>query len=220
MNVFAVRLLSILVGYAFGLFQTAYFVGKAHGVDIRTLGSGNAGTTNALRNFGKRAGLIVFCGDVLKSVFAALCVYLIFESQFPDIIRLLCVYAGAGAMLGHCFPIYMEFRGGKGVACLGGLVIAFSWQLAILGIAVFLGLIAITHYVSLGSLLGSLSFFVGTLVMGQMGLFGMPAAALIEMYTVIFLLVALVWFQHRSNIVRLISGNERKTYLFSTREKK
>ncbi|HUM84172.1 MAG TPA: glycerol-3-phosphate 1-O-acyltransferase PlsY [Lachnospiraceae bacterium] len=217
MSVISARLLSILIGYAFGLFQTAYFVGKARGVDIRTLGSGNSGTTNALRNFGKKAGFIVLVGDILKCVFAIVCVNIIFGNEFAAILPLLDIYAGAGTIVGHCFPVYMQFRGGKGVACFGGLVIAAAWPLAILGTIVFLACMFGTKYVSLGSLLGSLSVFIGSIVIGQLGFFHMTQGALIELYFIIFLMVALIWFQHRANIKRLLSGKERKTYVFSSK---
>ncbi len=213
------RLLSLMIGYGCGLFQTAYIYGRTQGVDIRSLGSGNAGTTNVLRNFGRRAGIYVFAGDLAKSMAALLIVWLIFRGRYPDSVRLLMTYAGLGAIVGHCFPFYMQFRGGKGIACTAGLIIGFSPILAIIGVVVFFGLLALTHYVSLCSLMLTLSFFLGTVVMGQMGVWNMPPAALYEMYLVVFMIMALTWFQHRTNIKRLLAGTETRTYIFKKNRK-
>lgn len=107
------RIICLVIGYVFGLFQTAFIYGKAHGIDIRQHGSGNAGTTNALRVLGKKAGLIVFLGDVLKTVLAMVICRLLFRNSAPQMLPLLSLYAGAGAILGHNFPFYMKFKGGK-----------------------------------------------------------------------------------------------------------
>ena len=120
-----VRLICLLIGYVFGLFQTAFIYGKAHGIDIREKGSGNAGTTNTLRVFGTKAGLLVFAGDCLKCIFAVLLVRLLFGQSHGDIIYLLCLYTAAGAILGHNYPFYMGFRGGKGIAVTAGFVLSF-----------------------------------------------------------------------------------------------
>ena len=90
------RLVCLAIGYVFGIFQTAYIYGKMHGIDIRQCGSGNAGATNTLRVLGKKAGLIVFLGDVAKTVLAVLAVRLIFGSKYPDMLPLLGMYAAAG----------------------------------------------------------------------------------------------------------------------------
>lgn len=208
------RLLSVLIGYGFGIFQTAYIYGKLHGIDIRTVGSGNAGTTNTLRTFGKKAGLLVFVGDCVKSILAVLFVWLIFRTSHPEILPCLKVYAGLGAILGHNYPFYMHFKGGKGVACTAGLIIAFSWQLAIIGILVFFITLGLTHYVSLSSLLLGAEFMTGTVILGQMGKFGMSSAGLCELYVLTAIIVGQMYVRHASNIGRLIHGKERKTYFF------
>ena len=99
-----IRVICLLIGYVCGLFQTAYIYGKMHGIDIRTVGSGNAGTTNALRVLGKKAGLIVFLGDVAKTVIAVLIVRLLFGTEYADSIYMLVLYTAAGVNLGHNFP--------------------------------------------------------------------------------------------------------------------
>ena len=120
------RILCLAIGYVFGLFQTAYIYGKMHGIDIRQHGSGNAGTTNTLRVLGTKAGLIVFAGDVLKCVCAIVACSLLFGKNHPDMIYLLKLYAAAGAILGHNFPFYLGFKGGKGIAATAGLILAFT----------------------------------------------------------------------------------------------
>ena len=98
------RVICLLIGYVFGLFQTAYFYRKAQGIDIRKYGSGNAGTTNALRVLGTKAGLIVFAGDCLKCIIAVCITRALFSTGHPENIYLLCLYTGAGAIIGHNFP--------------------------------------------------------------------------------------------------------------------
>ena len=97
------RILAVIVGYGFGLFQTAYILGRMHGIDIREQGSGNAGTTNALRTLGKKAGLIVLVGDILKAVAAFLVGRFLISLMAPPLAPILGLYAGIGCILGHCF---------------------------------------------------------------------------------------------------------------------
>ena len=209
-----VRVFAILIGYVFGLFQTAFFYGKMHGIDIREHGSGNSGTTNALRVLGTKAGLIVFLGDCLKCILAVVLVRVLFGKSHQDMIQLLCLYSGAGAILGHNYPFYMNFKGGKGIAATAGMVIAFDPLFMVVGIATFFGNFFITHLVSLCSLLTYTILMIMLVVCGQLGYFSnMTQPALIEAYVVFALLTALAFWKHRENIKRLLSGTERKTYL-------
>lgn len=216
MNNLTARVLCLLIGYVFGLFQTSYIYGKLHGgVDIRTQGSGNAGTTNAIRVFGKKVGLITAIGDVLKCILAVVLVSTVFKNSHPDLVFLLRIYASAGVILGHIFPFYMGFRGGKGIACFGGMILAFGdWRLTVVGLIFLVGCLLITKYMSLGSLTGTLSFLVGVIILGQKGAYPLEQSLLNEMYIIVGLLVALAWFKHRGNIQRLLKGEERKTYIF------
>ncbi|MCH5338879.1 MAG: glycerol-3-phosphate 1-O-acyltransferase PlsY [Acetatifactor sp.] len=208
------RIVCLLIGYVFGLFQTAFFYGKAHGIDIRQHGSGNSGTTNALRVLGTKAGLIVLAGDCLKCIAAVVIVRLIFSGSHPDTIYLLCVYTGAGAILGHNFPFYMNFKGGKGIAATAGMILAFHPYFIIMGVVVFFGIFFTTHFVSLGSLMVYAGFMIEIVICGQMGVFGeMTQAQLYEMYALSAFLAVMAYWRHRENIVRLLHGNERKTYL-------
>ncbi len=209
------RIIALLIGYGFGLFQTAYFYGKAHGIDIRQYGSGNSGTTNALRVLGTKAGLIVFAGDCLKCIAAVWIVRLAFGPSHGDIIYLLCLYTGAGAILGHNYPFYMGFKGGKGIAATAGMILSFHPYFIIMGVVLFFGTFLTTHLVSLGSLLVYAGFMVLMVICGQTGVFvGMSQVQLYEMYALALFLAVMAYWKHRQNIVRLIHGNERKTYLF------
>lgn len=208
------RLICLAIGYLFGLFQTSYFYGKAHGIDIREYGSGNAGTTNALRVLGKKAGAIVLIGDLFKCIIAVVLTKLVFGPVYPEIKYLLCLYTGAGAVLGHNFPFYMGFKGGKGVAATGGLILSFHPYFIPTGLLLFFGNFFITHLVSLGSLLVYVGFMIQIVICGQLGVFsGATQATLNEMYVIVFLLSAMGFWQHRANIKRLLRGEERKTYI-------
>ncbi len=208
------RIICLVVGYLCGLFQTAYIYGKSKGIDIREKGSGNAGTTNTLRIFGMKAGILVLFGDIMKCVVAcSIARFVVAPMTEPGLKYLLILYAAAGAILGHNFPFYMHFKGGKGIAATAGLIICFHWSFFIMGVIVFFGTFFTTHYVSLGSLLVYAAFVVQLVIEGQAGVFGMPQAALNEMYIVAVLLAVMAYYKHRENIGRLLKGKERKTYL-------
>ena len=207
------RILCLVVGYLFGLFQTAYFYGKLHGIDIREHGSGNAGTTNTLRVLGTKAGVIVLVGDILKCMIAIfLCRYM-FSASHPDMVYLLQMYTAAGVILGHNFPFYMHFKGGKGIAATAGLILSFHPYFIPMGVIIFFGIFFTTHYVSLGSLLVYAGFMIEIIICGQNGVFHMPQSSLNEMYVIAALLTVMAYYKHRENIKRLLSGTERKTYL-------
>ena len=202
-----------MIGYVFGLFQTAYLYGKLHGIDIRNYGSGNAGTTNTLRTLGTKAGLIVLLGDIMKCILAIVLTNMLFQNSHPGEIYLLKIYAAAGAILGHNFPFYLHFKGGKGIAATAGMILSFHPWLIPMGVILFFGTFFTTHYVSLGSLLVYAGFMIELVVLGQMGIFGMPQAALNEMYVVAAFLTVMAYYKHKDNIKRLLGGTERKTYL-------
>ena len=191
-----VRIICLLIGYAFGLFQTSYIYGRTKGIDIREHGSGNAGTTNALRTLGKKAGAITLAGDCIKCILAVLTVRLIFGASHPEMLKLLTVYAAAA-----------------------GLIISFDWRITLVCAALFFLNLAVTHYVSLGSMMVYVVFFAMAVIMGQAGCFALEPPYLYEMYVVIALLAVLAFWEHRANIKRLIAGTERKTYLSKKSEK-
>ena len=213
-----VRLLCLLIGYAFGLIQTGYIIGRFFHDDIRKHGSGNAGTTNALRVYGKAAGLITLLVDALKTVAAILVVTALFGKQYTYMLPLLKMYAGAGAILGHNFPFYLKFRGGKGVAASLGFCIGFDWRLLLVISIVFLAVVIATRYVSLGSLAAYTAAFVTIIVLGQTGCLKMEQRYLTEMYILFAGLYILVFYRHRANISRLMSGTENKLSLSSKKK--
>ena len=209
------RIICLAIGYVFGMFQTGFIYGKLHNLDIREHGSGNAGTTNTLRVLGTKAGLVVFAGDVLKCIIAVIVVRLLYSASYPDTIYLLMLYTATGAILGHNFPFYLNFKGGKGIAATAGLILSFHPTFIPVGVLLFFGTFIITHYVSLGSLLVYAGLMIQMVISGQMGLFkGMSQTQLYELYAITAFLTVMAYWKHRENIVRLIKGNERKTYLF------
>lgn len=210
-----IRVVCLLIGYVFGLFQTAYIYGKMHGIDIRTVGSGNAGTTNTLRVLGTKAGLIVLAGDIIKTMLAIFIVKMLFGESHADMLYMLVLYTAAGAILGHNYPFYLGFKGGKGIASTAGLILSMPPVFILVGVIVFFGTFLTTHYVSLGSLLVYLFLVIQLVYCGQTGFFeSMTQPALYEMYAVAVFLMAMAYWRHRSNIQKLVKGTERKTYLF------
>ena len=207
-------ILSILIGYVFGMIQTSYILGRIKGIDIRKVGSGNAGTTNTLRTLGTKAGLIVFAGDIIKCVLAVLVVRLIFAGGDVQLGRVIGLYASIGCILGHNFPFYLGFKGGKGIACTLGMMLMYWWPAALIGFALFIIIVATSHYVSVGSLLGTVLGIVLAIVFDIVGTTGMTSSLFPQALILLLIITALDFIQHRANIKRLATGTERKTYLF------
>ena len=207
------RVISLLIGYAFGLIQTGYIYGKMHNIDIRNHGSGNAGSTNMLRTLGAKAGLITLLGDCFKCVAAVLVVRGLFAHSHADILPLLSMYAGFGAVLGHNYPFYLKFKGGKGIAATSGMILATDLRMAAICLIVFIVIVGVTRYVSLGSLTVTVLFMVQVLIAGATGYFEMEPVYLYEMYGICFLFVLSAFFKHRANIKRLREGTENKISL-------
>ncbi len=207
-----VRVICLAIGYVFGLFQTAYIYGRMNGIDIREYGSGNAGTTNALRVLGKKAGVIVLLGDVAKTVLAVVLVRFLFRREYTDMLPLLGIYAASGAILGHNYPAHLGFKGGKGIACTAGLVLTLGPIVTALEATTFLLTVYLSRYVSLGSILVVIELIVDLVVLGQMGYYGMSQAHLIEFYLVCTALSAMAIYRHKTNIINLLHGTERKIF--------
>lgn len=206
------RIASLVIGYLFGIVQTAYIYGKMNGIDIREHGSGNAGTTNALRVLGKKAGAIVFAGDFLKCFLAIHLVQIIFKNSAADILPLIGLYGATGCILGHNFPVQLNFRGGKGIACTAGLLAAFDVRIGVIALLTFLAIVIATRYVSLGSMVIVTEFALFIIVFGQLGLYHMAQAPLIEMYVLAAFLAGMAIYRHRANIVRLLNGTENRIF--------
>lgn len=209
------RIISALIGYFCGIFVSGYFVGKKNDVDIRTKGSGNVGTTNALRTLGPRAGGITLVLDAIKPALAMLIVWLVFKLGFGfEDIRVLMMYACVGTILGHDFPFYLHFKGGKGIACSVSMVLFMFPQVFPWACVIFLVIVIFTKYVSLGSMIGSISYFVGVVILVYMGnLNNINPQNYLEICILTGFLSALAVFQHRANIGRLIRHEENKLVL-------
>ena len=210
-------ILILLVGYFAGMFQTGYFVGKYYGIDIREHGSKNAGMTNVNRTLGKFPALVVFVVDVLKACLAFIFVPVIFFDASWDFgtwshtygshwmiglqhNKLIPLISGFGAILGHNFPFYLKFRGGKGIACSLGIILMLNWQVALIAFAIGFVLVAAFKYISLASLAITLAWPVLLLIFGYY----------VETVILASVISLLAWFMHRENISRLTSGTERK----------
>lgn len=205
------KILCLLFGYACGLFQTGYIYGRAMNKDIRQYGSGNAGTTNALRVLGRKAGLIVLAGDLLKAVIACTVVRFTADNAGSDITMLYVLYTGLGVVLGHNYPFYLKFKGGKGIAATAGVILAvFDWRIILVCIPLFFVVVAITRYVSLGSLIMVSAFIIEWIIIGQLGRGYFTGRTLYESYIIIGIFVILAFIRHKSNILRLIKGKENK----------
>lgn len=194
-----VYLIIIITAYLLGNISTSYIVAKRlAGVDIRTQGSGNAGSTNVLRTLGKKAGALTFIGDVLKGLIAVLIARFIAYGVNLD--NTTCAYiAVVAVVLGHNYPVFLGFKGGKGVATSLGSMLGMNPLVALLCLGFFIIIVAITKYVSLGSILG-------------IGL--SPVIMMINHNTkgvlvTLFLTISVV-ITHKENIKRLLNGTERK----------
>ena len=204
------RIICLVIGYICGLFQTGYIYGKSQNIDIREHGSGNAGATNTLRTLGWKAGVITFAGDLGKAILAIFLAWVFFHKNYPDAIKVLQMYAGLGTVLGHNYPFYLKFKGGKGIACTAGFIVACFIQIAPLCLLLFIGAVVVTKYVSLGSILVAFSFYLQLILFTQTGIISVSPDCLTEMYVIgaVFSLMAL--WRHRENIKRLIKGTENK----------
>lgn len=191
------RLFALLIGYGFGAIQIAYIVGRLRGIDIREYGSGNSGATNALRVMGTKTGLIVFFADIAKCIIAVWVVAQIFGDSYWTIST---IYTGLGVVLGHCFPFYLKFKGGKGVACTVGLILSINIMMASTIFAVGLAVFIFTRYVSLSSII------VSVLTPIFLYLYSFSA----EVIIIASLIGAVCIYMHKDNIERLIKGTERQ----------
>lgn len=195
-------LICIVIGYFLGCISSGYFVGKLYHVDIRTQGSGNAGTTNVLRTLGKLPALITFVGDLAKAIVPIVIIRILFDGELA---YLLCLYCGLGVVLGHNFPFYLHFKGGKGIAVTSAVVLSAANPIMTpIGLAIFAVIVGITRYVSLGSLIVAWYIPVNTL------LFHGQDAIFVHEMIISLLFTVLAYVQHRQNIVRLLHGNENK----------
>ena len=167
--------------------------------DIRSIGSGNIGATNVLRTGRKGLAVATLAGDALKGTVAVLLVYRYYGPEFRQFAQELAIPAALGAFLGHLFPVWLKFKGGKGVATYIGLLLAMAWPSAVGFCLIWLAIAALTRFSSLAALVASAAAPFGLWLLGHR-----PEAMLFA------LLAVLLWAMHRANIARLLAGTESK----------
>ena len=201
-------IICLIIGYVFGCFSTGYFVGKANNIDIRSKGSGNAGATNTLRTLGWKAGLTTLLGDAFKAAIPILVFRLFLYPNMENIETIWQVYGlyiALGVTLGHNFPFYLNFKGGKGIAVFAGTIIGITdWKYTLIAASVFVVIVYFTRYVSLGSLIVVWALPIYII------LFLRDTSAFIHMLILSLIFVVLAYVRHSGNIQRLLTGTERK----------
>jgi len=209
-----------LIAYLLGSVNSAIIVGKLHKIDIREHGSGNAGLTNTLRVLGKKAAVCVLLGDILKAVIAiglamifapSISIgYIVAGGEETQIVKRLfditTQLAGVAVVLGHIFPVYYKFRGGKGVLTSITVMFMINWQISLMCLLIFIIIVALTRYVSLGSIIAALAFPYLVLVSDRIPFLDDS----INILYFSLVLAAIVIIKHRTNIARLLKHEENK----------
>lgn len=189
-------LLYVMVPYLLGSVNTAILVSKHfYHDDIRNYGSGNAGFTNVMRTYGKKAAIITFAGDIFKTMVAILIGWSVFG-------YLTAYIAGFACFLGHIFPVFYNFKGGKGVLCMGTIMLMLDWRIFLMLLVVFVGIVLATRYISAGSVICAMMF---PLVLNRINNTGI--------YMIEFVAIAIaviVVLKHMGNLKRIFNGTESK----------
>ena len=208
--------LCIIIPYLLGSINTALIVSKLffHD-DVRKYGSGNAGTTNILRTYGKKPAIITFFGDVLKGVLSVLSACVIFGhsiNEYNYFHLVTAVYMAAFfCIFGHIFPIFSHFRGGKGFATLAGVILALNPFLFLVLFVMYVAMVILSHFISLSSVVAALFYPLMLSVIAEINTWHPPFGN--DVLWAIAMGVLITW-AHRSNLRRIFDGNERKFYLF------
>ncbi|GAB4143191.1 MAG: glycerol-3-phosphate 1-O-acyltransferase PlsY [Bacteroidia bacterium] len=201
----ASAILALIVAYLLGSVPSAVWIGKAfYGIDVREYGSGNAGATNTFRVLGKKAGIPVLLLDILKGLLAVLMAHLVTDAPpgSQPFVNLQIVF-GVMAVIGHVFPIFAAFRGGKGIATLFGVVMAVHPWACLMAVGVFLSVFILTSYVSLSSISAGISFPI--IVILAFGASVVPSMVVFSVLVAILILIT-----HQKNIERLLRREESK----------
>lgn len=200
-----------IIAYVIGSIPSSIWIGKSYfGKDVRDFGSGNAGASNTFRVLGKQAGIIVLLLDILKGVTAAsLILYMPSVSHGTDQYVNLQLLFGILSVVGHIFPVFENFNGGKGIATLFGMLIGIHYILAVACVALFIIVLLLTRYVSLSSILATISFPILTIY-----IFNRDEPLFIAFGIAAALMVVIT---HKKNIVRLLNGEETKANLFKSK---
>ena len=197
---YLVLILAVIIGYLFGSLSFAVIIGKLfYKKDVREVGSKSAGATNVLRTLGKKAAAMVTVGDMLKGILAYVIIYPL--GNIYSLGELAATLSGASAVFGHIFPLFFNFKGGKGVLSSLALSFMIDWRAALITLAVAILIMALTKYVSLGSMLGC--------VFNSIIICFFAPYDYLKIITVIFLTLVVI-IKHKENIKRLVKGEERK----------
>ena len=206
-----------LVAYLLGSISFSVIISKKMaGFDVREKGSGNAGATNMLRSVGKKGAIFTLIGDCLKGVVAILFAIIVGKIAKNTDKALLVQLAGIAVVLGHTFPIFFGFKGGKGIAATSGMVISlilfpkYCFMFTVFGMLTFGLVTKLSRYVSLGSIIGIIGFFVEFVIWGLLGWLPLADKEFKEAVIVVLLFVLLGVGRHHGNIKRLLNGTERK----------
>jgi glycerol-3-phosphate acyltransferase PlsY len=199
-----------VAAYLLGSIPTGFLVAKARGIDIRTAGSGNIGATNSMRVLGKPAGIFVLLMDCAKGFIAViflswLVCFCIYSDKGDDSTLEICfnlpIIAGIFVVLGHNYTCWLKFKGGKGIATSAGVYLALAWPAVVIALTVFLIAVAVTRYVSVGSILAAIALPTAVWILQPHNLF---------LCIVTTALGALAIYKHKSNIQRLMAGTENR----------
>ncbi len=201
--------LVFIVSYLFGAVPWGYIIGKSHGVDIREHGSKNIGSTNVTRTLGKKWGVLCFILDFFKGFLpSSIAMYILpkYLSLHGNYIDICIVLAIIGAFIGHIFPVYLKFKGGKGVATGAGALMALTPIAVLIGLSGWFIIFNITRYVSAASIFAALIVTVMTSVLSVSGVYHL--SAILQIFVAFICLIAII--KHRTNIIRLLNGTENR----------
>jgi acyl-phosphate glycerol 3-phosphate acyltransferase len=206
-----IPILAMILAYLVGSIPFGLIIGKLKGIDIREKGSHNIGATNVFRTIGPWYGGLVFLLDALKSaIFVIFSKYIFLWNDPFFTLQIHPLIYGGLAILGHLFPIYLKFKGGKGISCFAGVMLSYSIPISLIALFTFIIVLFITKIVSISSILSSLSLIIAYFIIGKTDFY------LLGFISIMFILVII---KHRSNIVRLFKGTENKIHIKKKNEK-
>jgi len=195
-------LLGIVLSYLVGAIPSGYIMGKTKGIDIRQYGSGNIGFTNVLRVMGKGPGIIVLLADIGKALLGVLLISKLGDIQSNSLQPYMPALCGGAVLMGNVWTVFLKFRGGKGVATSLGVFLGIHYISGLIALGVWIITVAITRYVSLGSILLCISFCISVFIFKSEYIWGIRILGLV--------VTIIVVYRHKGNIQRLLKGEERK----------
>ena len=198
--------LIFFISYMLGAIPWAFIIGKCAGIDIRDHGSGNIGATNARRVLGKKIGIICFVLDFLKGLLPVLIVKCLIQYNVLHVTDIAIILTAFASVIGHMWPVYLQFKGGKGVSTIAGILLAIApWSLLI-GAILWGVVFCSSRYVSLASIVSATSFPLSTFVLSKFNIYVLS----VNLQIMLSFIALLIIFRHTSNIKRLFNGTENK----------